>query len=181
MTTGDSEGTPTTIGPTSPRRHITGTTAINIPYARMSQSGGWHTGSTWFSPIPLSLHELNYTNEDTHSVVLDRIGRSGLRDARRGLRTLGHPDGWSATKIWAATHDRAVIEIAWEGLMLERKYRKQRLAPPIDNIELARWLPYPHQWIRLHWWAWRLRWSLTGEERHKWDRWRKEWTPWPAG
>ena len=137
-------------------------------------------GSTWFSPIPLSLVEGNYTNEETYGVVLDRLGRSGLRDARSGLRTLNHPDGWSPTKIWAATHDRAVIEMAWKGIMIDRELGKE-WSPPIDNIELARWLPYPHQWIRLHWWAWKLRWSLAGEERRKWDRWRNEWTPRPTG
>lgn len=181
MTIPDAEAVPVTIGATSPRRHITGTTAMNIPNPRLWSSGDWHKQATWFGPAPDSLDDVHYTDEETYGAVLDRLGRSGLRDARAGLRRLGHPGGDSATKIWAATHDRAVIEMAWAGLMQDRRYGEDRAVPPVDSLELARWLAYPHQWIRLHWWAWRLRWSLQHEERRKWDRWRKEWTPWPTG
>ena len=38
-------------------------------------------------------------------------------------------------------------------------------------------LPYPDQWLRLHWWVWRLRAAMTVSEGELWDRSRKEWSP----
>ena len=37
---------------------------------------------------------------------------------------------------------------------------------------------YPGQWLRLHWWAWRISRMLDGKEREIWDGWRSKWTPW---
>ena len=159
---------------TSRRRHITGTTALNIP-AGWRLGGDWHQGSTWFAPRPEALDDRDLTSEQTHGRLLDLLGGRGLRDARRGLARLGHPGAESRAKVWAASHDRAVIEAGWHMLM---RWTKCGLThPPFDLMELERLLPHPDQWVRLHWWAWRLRRVMTPTERELWDRWRKQWTP----
>ena len=104
---------PVELVPTTTRRHITGTTALNIP-ATYRMGGDWHKHSTWFSHPPESLDGGDLTNERTHGRLLDRLGRSGLRDARKGLAELGHPGADYPEKVWAATHDRAVVEESWE-------------------------------------------------------------------
>ncbi len=80
-----------------------------------------------------------------------------MRDARPGLALLGHPARDWPEKVWAATHERAVIEMAWAGL--ERMAGKDVPVglPPVDRYDFYRILPYPDQWVRVRWWAWRLR------------------------
>ncbi len=161
--------------PTTRRRHITGTTALNIP-GSYRLGGDWHEHSTWFSHRRERVNEGNLTNEETHSRLLDLLGGWGLRDARRGLARLGHPGAESTKKVWAASHDRAVVEAGWKQLI---RWTACGLShPPFDLMELERLLPYPDQWVRLHWWAWRLRRVMTPAELELWDRWRKQWTPW---
>ena len=46
--------------------------------------------------------------------------------------------------------------------------------PPVDHYDFYRILPHPDPWVRVRWWAWRLRSVLTGTELHVWDEWRKE-------
>ena len=177
-TSGEEEAwIPIRIGPTNVRRHLTGSCALNIPNAPLLHGGDWHQCCGWFTREPRHLRESAYTNEREHGRLLDRIGRTGLRDARAGLRRLGHPAGDGETKVWAATYERAALETAWGHL---QEYGTQETIDgyrPIDPRELARWLPYPHQWLRLHALAWLLRNDLDGERLTKWDDWRHSWSP----
>jgi hypothetical protein len=166
---------PVGLVPTTRRRHITGTTALNIP-ERYRLGGDWHKYSTWFSHRPESLDDRDLTNERTYGRLLDLLGRWGLRDARRGLTHLGHPGARSTRTVWAASHDRAVIEDGWR--RVTRGAEGGLRHPPFDQLELGRLLPYPDQWIRLRWWARRLRTVMTAAERELWDEWREEWWPW---
>ena len=167
---------PVQVVPTTARHHITGFLALNIPgVSRMS--GDWHQHSAWFWPEPHRVDALHLTDEAVYARLLDRLGRSGLRDARPGLARLNHPAARRPDRIWAATHERAVIEMAWARL---DGYISRGLPvglPPVLGDDLARLLPFPDQWVRLHWWAWRLRPVLTAAERSGWDAWRREWTP----
>jgi len=90
---------------------------------------------------------------------------------------LDHPARDWPEKVWAATHERAVMEMAWA--RLERMAGKDVPVglPPIDRYDFYRILPYPDQWVRLRWWAWRLRRVLIPTELAVWDQWRKEWWP----
>ena len=166
---------PVELVPTTPRHHITGTTALNIP-ATYRMGGDWHKHSTWFSPRPERLDDRDVTTEQKHGRLLDRLGLWGLRDARGGLAELGHPGADSRERVWAATYDRAVIEESWE--LLTEHVRTGARHPAFDQYELQRLLGYPDQWIRLRWWGWRLRAVMTAAERDLWDEWRKEWWPW---
>ena len=167
---------PVEIGTTSVRRHLTGAFALNVPNWPLSGGGDWHYGTGWFAPEQQKLTERAYTSEEWHGPVLNRLGRSGLRDARRGFRLLGHPAGNAKGRIWCATYERAVVETAWASL---RRYGVDvTRIPPIDLHQLRRWLPYAHQWARLRWLAWRLRMDLDGSERKRWDEWRRSWRPW---
>lgn len=168
---------PVRIGTTDVRRHLTGLYALNIPNAPLGGGGDWHQCCGWFSEEPRDLHESAYTNEPEHGRLLDRIGGVGLRDARAGLRRLGHPDGEKTVKVWAATYDRAALEIAWQYVQEYPTHDMIEGYKPIDRRELARWLPYPHQWLRLHWFAWLLRNDLDAERLVKWDNWRHGWSP----
>lgn len=168
---------PIQIGATDVRRHLTGSCALNVPNAPLLHGGDWHQCCGWFTREPQALRESAYTNEREHGRLLDRLGGIGLRDARGGLRRLAHPAGEGAAKVWAATYDRAVLEIAWGYL---QEYGTRDMIDgykPIDPRELARWLPYPHQWLRLHSLAWLLRTDLVGERLAKWDNWRHSWSP----
>ena len=165
------------IKPTTRRVHITGMAALNIPDLR-NHGGDWHKHSTWFAPVQQSVRDDDYTIDEIYRVVNDRLGPFGIHDARKGLRSLGHPGGNDPDPIWAATHDRAVIEMAWHWLMTQKVWEHAADTPPIDPLELTRWLFSPFHWIRLYWWAWKLRWSLSGTQRQRWDGWRREWHPW---
>ena len=112
---------PVQIGPTSRRRHLTGMVALNIP-DRWDGHGDWHKSATWFWTEPETLKPHSFTDKETYGELSDRLGTTfGVRDARRGLRELGHPAGDANVPVWAATYDRAVIELAWEHLQRERK------------------------------------------------------------
>ena len=169
---------PVAIGPTTRKRHITGTTALNIPDPWDFNGGDWHQHATWFWTEPETLEPHHFTDDETYGAVFDRLGAHGVRDARRGLRELGHPAGDSDTPIWTAAYDRAVIEIAWQHIQDERKHGPVSELTPIDPYQLVRWIGSPLYWARLKWWAWKLRWALTSDECQRWDGWRKEWSPW---
>ncbi len=111
---------PVQLVPTTPRRHITESTALNIP-ATYRVDGDWHQHSTWFSHRPESLDDRDLTGEQTHGRLLNRLGQWGLHDARKGLAELGHPGADYREKAWAATHDRAVLEESWK--LLTRRVR----------------------------------------------------------
>ena len=169
---------PVRIDETSRRHHITGMMALNIPDP-VCPGGDWHQYASWFATEPGTLRPHFYTDEDTYGVVLDKLGDNGVEDARAGLRLLGHPAGESDRPVWSATYDRAVIEIAWEQLQHERTDDEVTEYIPVDSADVRSWLFRTIYWVRLNWWGWKLRWSLTGRERHRWDEWRREWRPWP--
>ena len=152
--------------------------ALNIPDPACP-GGDWHQYASWFATEPGTLRPHFYTDEDTYGVVLDKLGDNGVEDARAGLKLLGHPAGESDRPVWSATYDRAVIEIAWEQLQHERTDDEVTEYIPVDSADVRSWLFRTIYWVRLNWWGWKLRWSLTGRERHRWDEWRREWRPWP--
>ena len=166
---------PVEIGRTTRRRHITGTAALNIPQRHRMSSGDWHEHATWFWHEPETLREGSLTNEATHGRLLYVLGLWGLRDARWGLAELGHPAGRRREPVWVATHDRAVVEAGWSSVVNQAPVGVDH--PPFDIWELLRLLAYPDQWVRLHWWAWRLRAVMSASERELWDRWRRAWWP----
>ena len=49
--------------------------------------------------------------------------------------------------------------------------------PPVDHYSFYRILPHPYQWVRVRWWAWRLRRVLTPAKLAIWTEWQKEWRP----
>ena len=168
------KGVPVEMVPTTAREHITGFAALNIPHA-WRLGGDWH--EAWFDVKPTRVSDHHITDERCFGRLLDQLGRRGLRDARPGLALLDHPARDWPEKVWAATHERAVIEMAWA--RLERMAGKNMPAglPPVDQYDFYRILPHPDQWVRVRWWAWRLRRVLTGTELPVWDEWRKEWWP----
>ncbi len=168
------EGVPVEMVPTTAREHITGFAALNIPHA-WRLSGDWH--EAWFDIKPTRVSPCHIINERRFGRLLDRLGRGGLRDSRPGLALLGHPARNWPEKVWAATHERAVIEMAWA--------RLERLAgrdipiglPAIDHYDFCRILPHPDQWVRVRWWAWRLRRVPTPTGLTIWNELEKGWRP----
>ena len=104
------EGVPVKMVPTTAREHITGFAALNIPH-RWRLGGDWH--EAWFDVKPTRVSPHHITDEWRFGRLLDRLGPGGLRDARPGLALLDHPARDWPHKVWAATHERAVIEMAW--------------------------------------------------------------------
>lgn len=132
----------------------------------------------WFSTKPSTINEFDLTNDHVYGKLLDRLGRIGLADARPGLAQLNHPGANSPTRIWVATHPRAVVETAWAEIRaLTQPELASHPAPPFDGHELTRMMPYPDQWIALHWYAWRLRSVMNHDEKNAWDEWRHDWRP----
>ena len=105
---------PVEIVPTAARQHLTGFVALNIP-SRWRLGGDWHNGS-WFDTVPSRIDSYQITDERRFARLLDRLGPAGLRDARPGFAYLNHPAQHQRTKVWAATHERAVVEMAWAHL-----------------------------------------------------------------
>ena len=171
---------PVEVGPTNARQHITGYWALSIPAPYRSMGGRSNPRRTWFASRPETLADREgLTDESTYGRLLDCLGRWGLRDARKGLAEFGHPGGESSTKIWAASHVRAVIEVHWEQLIPFA--RCGLVHPPYDVNDVAKLLPYPDQWIPLHWWAWRIETVMTASELELWRAWRRQWNPWARG
>ena len=119
---------------TLPRRHITGTTALNIPQRRIS-TGDWRQHATWFWHEPETLSDHSLTDEPTYGHLLQVPDPWGLRDARWGRAQLGHPAGTRTEPIWAATHDRAVVEEGWESVV--RQAESGVDLPPLDHLAAA--------------------------------------------
>lgn len=172
---------PARVGKTSARRHITGMLALNIPNRWLTNGGDWHTYASWFGTKPETIAQRHLTGEKSYGPLLDALRQRGLRDARYGLRHLNHPDGWAKEKVWAATHERAIIEWAWMKLQWLKQHCLNEDFAPFDGLQVSRWLAYPGQWIRLYWWAWLVRRTLDDDDARTWNRWRKQWTPWPEG
>ena len=168
------EGVPVEMVPTTAREHITGVAALNIPHA-WRLGGDWH--EAWFDVKPTRVSPHHLTDERRFGRLLDRLGHGGLRDARPGLALLGHPAGNWPEKVWAATHERAVIEMAWARLDGMTADDLPAGLPPVDRYSFERILPYPDQWVRVRWWTWRLRGVLTPTELAVWNDWRREWWP----
>ena len=168
------ESFPVGLVPTTPRRHVTGAAALNLPH-RWRLGGDWH--QSWFGVRPTELAPDLLTDERRFARLLDRLGRAGLRDARPGLALIGHPGRRAPSKVWAATHERAVVETAWARLQRIAGTEVAPGLPPIDREDFYRVLPHPDQWGRVRWWAWRLRAVLTPDELAIWTEWQKEWWP----
>ncbi len=172
---------PIRLLPTTPRRHITGWLALNIPDVCRDWSGDWHP-TVWFDTKPRRLAAAkDVTDEAVYGRLLNCLGNRCLRDARHGLAVLQHPGGSASETVWAATHERAVIEIAWEHV--QRLIRAGVAAdwPPVDNDEFGRLLPYPDQWARVRWLSWLVGGILTEEELAIWKEWQRDWWPWTTG
>ena len=163
------EDVPVEMIPTTAREHITGFDALNIPHA-WRLGGDWH--EAWFGVKPTRVSPHHITDERRFGRLLDRLGHSGLRDARPGLTLLGHPAGDWPEKVWAATHERAVIEMARARLDGITAEDLPIGLPPVDRYSFERILPYPDQWVRVRWWTWRLRGVLTPMELAAWDEWK---------
>ena len=166
---------PIEVGPTSPRTHITGQRALEIPCRRHRGGCSCCRSNAWFREARQPPSWPDVTTEEQYGPLLDVLGRSGLRDARPGLARLGHPAAAYPRKVWAATHERAVIEMTWKALY-ESRYRdaaRQRPIPAFYFDDLP--TVYPDQVLRLHWWAWRLRKAVPPERLAVWDSWRREW------
>ena len=165
---------PVEMVPTTAREHITGSATLNIPNPRR-EVGDWH--EAWFDIEPRRVAPEHVTDEKHFGPLLDRLGSKGLRDARAGLALLGHSAGSAPARIWAATHERAVMETAWARLQRMTGKDMPVGLPPIDHHDFYRVLPHPDQWVRVRWCAWRLQKVLTPAERTLWSVWHRE--RWP--
>ena len=150
---------PVEIFPTTAREHVMGCAALNIPNPRR-EGGDWH--EAWFDIEPRQVAPEHVTDEKRFGRLLDRLGSSGLRDARAGLALLGHPAESAPARIWAATHERAVVEMAWARLRRMAGKDVPVGLPPIDHHDFYGVLPHPDQWVRVRWWAWRLQAGVAG-------------------
>ena len=57
------------------------------------------------------------------------------------LAHLGHPGAKNREKVWAASHDRAVIEEGWRRVSLDAEGGLRH--PPFDRYELQKLLAIP--------------------------------------
>ena len=171
----DGLGVPVEIVATTRRYHLTGDAALNIP--NIGRGGGdWHQGA-WFGVEPARLSPHDLTDETTYGRLLDRLGNSGLRDARRGFGMIRHPAADHPDTVWAATHERAVVEAAWARLRRIAANGLEAGLPPVDRHDFRRMLPHPKQWLQVRWWSWRLEGILGEGELAIWRAWRQEWWP----
>ena len=85
------------------------------------------------------MEEFDLTTEATHGRLLDHLERWGVRDARPGLAQLGHPGGKATEIVWAASHDRAVVEEAWRHVTRDAGGQREPAAlPPLGHVPNVR-------------------------------------------
>ena len=159
---------------TTARQHVTGFAALNIPHARRL-GGDWH--DAWFDVKSTRVSPHHVTDEQRFGRLLDRSAAAACATLRPGLALLGHPAAASPEKVWAATHERAVVEMAWarlDGMTAEdlaggaaaggpRQLRAGPAVPgPMGAGPLVGVAPAG---------------VLTPMERAAWDTWQREWSP----
>ena len=115
----------------TPDTYITQTLALNLPTGPL---GDWH--DAFWRPL------VSAKSQSTRSEVNDGLcrlgtelwGRDEIIDARPALRLIGHPQGDEPAPVWAASHPRAVAEIAMASLRENGQIRNP------DRFEARRWL-----------------------------------------
>ena len=123
------------VGRTGATRYISGLDALNLCEIEANQArGDWHREATWWSPT--------YVDRDGWPETVTLWGPDGereaapgsaaLRDVRRALATLEHPDAKRNESIWAATMAQATVDLAWDAL-------HQGGEPP-SRREITSWL-----------------------------------------
>ena len=171
---------PVRIGETSPRQYITGLQALNLIDPDCESSGDWHMRGSWFVPsqgIRPQGFEALLANKDRSGFVLVTpaalLGEARLFDARPSLRRMGHPEGGADARVWAAHHDRAVVDGAWQWL----HDCPFGFPGPYDGPMVAKWLWTDSQFEHLHRLARKVESELSGDARQLWSIWMRDLTP----
>ena len=93
--------------------YITALSALNLPTGPL---GDWHD-MCWRPPADSKRSTRTDASERCCRLGMRLWDRDELIDARRALRAIGHPEGNRETPIWAASHVRAVAEMAVDSLI----------------------------------------------------------------
>ena len=175
-----SDFVPVRIGPTSARQYVTGLQALNLIDPEFESSGDWHMQGSWFvsaEGVHPRAYEALLANKARFGYVLatpaELLGEDRLFDARPSLQRLGHPEGDSTEPVWAAHHDRAIVDGAWKWL-----HPNPSLFPgPYYGPAVANWLWTNAQFAHLHRLARKVESTLSGNRRHLWATWMRDLTP----
>ncbi len=171
---------PVRIGPTSVRHYISGHQALNLIDPDCPSSGDSQSDGAWFVP-----HQ-GRTRDGMDALIANRtqdgylfrtphelLGWDRLFDARPSLRFIGHPEGEADVPVWAAHHDRAIIDGGWSWLTEQ----PSGFPGSYDGPSVAEWLWTDVQFGHVHRLARKLETSLDGEARRLWRRWMRDLTP----
>ena len=167
---------------TSPTSYLTGYAVLNLADPTYGETADWHQAG-WRAPVDGSTrepHTINLAHEPTLRPIMELLKTHELHDYRPSLQQIGHPAGTGNRPVWGASHVRAILELAWEELVSNPPHTTtDALIQTVDPHTVARWLPEPMQWLKLHWWGWRIE---TGPARHAkldeaWRTWRQHLTP----
>ncbi len=171
---------PVRIPPTSVSQYLTGIHALNLVDPDCPSGGDWHAEGSWFVPAEGRTGngmEMLLANKARNGFTLrtpaNLLGWDRLFDARPSLRLIGHPQGSSAAPVWAARHDRAIADGAWDWLAS----RPTGFPGPYDGPSVAKWLWTEAQFGHLHRLVRALAAALEGEALRLWSRWTRDLSP----
>ena len=171
----DKRGWPVAIAHTRTTAYVSGSYALNLPAEHDNDNrGDWHEPWTWWTPTYLGPDDAPYKAElwGPDGDVMATPGPAQLRDARRNLAQIEHPDAQRPEPVHAATVAQAVIDLAWRALAEgqeppDRRATYQWLsdAGDAEALQIARAVAIhiDNTAVRKRWLAWATS-ALEGED-----------------
>ena len=161
-----------------PRHYVTALDALNLPDPESGGCADWHTEPTWWRASPGE--SVVHAGIDCETPRLANTGpEPGVRDARDGWKLLGHPAGNHPDPVWAASHPRAILDLAYDHLSMDKA--GTMVGGPIVIDLVHDWIWTPAQMQRLARWAAQAGRSnpWNHAQQTMWERWREQlvWSP----
>lgn len=166
---------PRVIRASSKQDYVTGWAALNLADPEWPSGGDWHR-SGWWGPYEVARPWANCATMSADRGRFSTVGILGdmrLYDARESMAALPHPAAKRGAPVWAAHHDRAIADLAWDfaNAAYRTGYLRCLYAPTV-----AEWLWDERQLDNLKAMLEELTSHLPAASKRGWNQWRSELT-----